>query len=223
MTLREAKAISVDVDGTLYRVRRLRVAWRLRSERGLLVALMAAREKLRAEPPSSDAEALLDREAELVAPSFGLDHAEAVERIRLLRASMAQALTRKVAPFPGVRSALEAAATRGLKLAVLSDYDPAEKLHYLGLDDLPWAARVGADTCGALKPHRRSFEQVTASLGVPAESIVHVGDREDLDVDGALGAGLRAWRFAPKGGGRTKAEHTFDRWGVGLFGPLFGD
>lgn len=216
-----AAAICVDVDDTLYRVRRLRVAWRLRSERGLLVALVAAREKLRHEPPCADREALLIREAELVAPSFGLTQAEAIDRIRKLRAAMPQALTRKIGPLAGVKSALEAASVRGLKLAVLSDYDPDEKLRYLGLDDLPWAVTIGAETHGALKPHRRSFDAVAQALGLAPERIVHVGDREDLDVEGALAAGFRAWRFLVRGSTRTRAEHTFDRWGISVFAPLF--
>ncbi|MCK6552407.1 hypothetical protein L6R52_41650, partial [Myxococcota bacterium] len=76
-----ARAISLDMDGTLYRVRRLRVLWRLRFERGLLLALLAAREKMRHEPPLADAEALAQREAELVAPSFELGIDEARARI----------------------------------------------------------------------------------------------------------------------------------------------
>lgn len=222
MSALPARAVSLDVDGTLYRVRKLRVAWRLRWERGLLVAMMAAREKVRHEPPLADGEALLRRQAELVAPSFDLPVEEAVDRLRALRAGLADALTRGVRPYGGVRSALEAAHARGLALAVLSDFDPLPKLRHLGLADLPWAACLGAEDSGALKPHARVYERLVDALGLPPASIVHVGDREDLDVAGALGVGMRAWRFDPKrGGGPSAAEHGFSRWGVATFEPLW--
>jgi HAD superfamily hydrolase (TIGR01509 family) len=215
-----ARAISLDMDGTIYRVHRLRVAWRLRWERGLLLALIAAREKIRHEPPLDGATALAAREAELVAPSFQLTVEEAMARIRDLRAEMPAALTKGFQPYRGVRSALEAAHVRGLKIAVLSDYDPEEKLQHLGLDDLPWTAKLATETLGALKPHPRGFLRLAEVLGVEPGDVVHIGDREDLDVRGAIGAGMRAWRFARSGVVSSASEHVFGDWGVHVFAPL---
>ncbi|MBK6684824.1 MAG: HAD family hydrolase [Deltaproteobacteria bacterium] len=208
------RAISLDLDGTLYRVPRLRVAWRLRFERGLLVALVGAREKMRHEGPFADRDALFEREVELVAPSFGLSFDEARRRLQDLRAALPEALTRGIKPYPGVRAALEAAHARGLKLAVFSDYEPGEKLNFLGLDRLPFAAILGADSLGALKPHPRGFEEVARRLAVDPSEVVHIGDREDLDVEGALAAGMRALRFCRQAGVETKAERVFFRWDI---------
>ncbi|MCK6552855.1 HAD family hydrolase, partial [Myxococcota bacterium] len=141
-------------------------------------------------------------------------------RIAVLRAAMPAALTAGAAPYRGVRSALEAAHARGIKLAVLSDYEPAEKLRHLGLDDLPWDALVAAERTGALKPHARAFRQLAVALDVPPGEIVHIGDREDLDVEGALGAGLRAWRFTKGKVAKSAAEHVFDAWNVHTLAPL---
>jgi putative hydrolase of the HAD superfamily len=219
--MKPARAISFDMDGTLYRVRRLRVAWRLRWERGLLVALLAAREKMRHEAPLDDRDALAAREAELVAPSFNLSREDALRRIRDLREAMPDALTLGASPYRGVVSALEAAHVRGLKLAVLSDYEPGKKLAHLGLDHLPWAALIAAENSGALKPHPRAFVEVARALSIDPADIVHVGDREDLDVEGAIGAGMRAWRFSRSGKKVTsRAEHVFTEWGVSLFQTL---
>lgn len=208
------RAISLDLDGTLYRVPRLRVAWRLRFERGLLVALVGAREKMRHEGPFPDREALLEREVELVAPSFGLPLDEARRRLDDLRAALPEALTRGIKPYPGVRAALEAAHVRGLKLAVFSDYEPGEKLSFLGLDRLPFTAVLGADTLGALKPHPRGFAEVARRLAVEPSEVVHIGDREDLDVEGALAAGMRAIRFCRQPKVETKAERVLSRWDI---------
>lgn len=216
-----ARGLSLDVDGTLYRVQRLRVAWRLRADRGLLVALVAAREKIRQEPLLADRAALEAREIALVAPSFGFLPSEARERLERLRSRLPEALTRGMRPHPGVRGALEAAHAQGLRLATLSDFDPAPKLRYLGLDDLPWVGHVGAEALGALKPQRRPFERVCEVLGVEPGAVVHVGDHEEVDVRGALSAGLRAWRFGPDARERSAAERVFDRWTLDVFAPLF--
>jgi putative hydrolase of the HAD superfamily len=218
--LKRIKAISFDMDGTLYRVPRLRVAWRLRFERGLLLALLAAREKIRHEPPFPDRAALYEREAELVAPSFGMPIEEVRRRLTNLRAALPDALTEGARPYPGVVSALEAAHARRLRIAILSDYDPVAKLAHLGLDRLPWAATISADEFGALKPHPRSFLKLAEQLGCEPDQIVHVGDREDLDVEGALASGMRAWRIASKRSVASRSEHVFSRYTVDLFAKL---
>lgn len=217
--MRPARAVSFDLDGTLYAVPRARVAWRLRRERGLLVALMAARERMRHEAPLADREALIAREVELVAPSFRLHASEARARLVALHAALPAALTRGVAPYPEVRAAIEGAAARGLRIAVLSDYEPGDKLRFLGLDDLPWACVLGCDALGALKPHGRAFLALAERLGVAPDEVVHVGDREDLDVAGARAAGLRAWRFGRVRGG-TEAEHVVPTWRADTFHAL---
>ncbi len=222
MSASPARALSFDLDGTLYRVRRALVAWRLRRARPLLAAMLAARERLRAEPPCTGLDALIVREAELVAPTLGWTVDEVRQRLVELHAAMPYALTRGARAFPGVAAALGAAARAGLRLAVFSDYDAEAKLAGLGLAELPWTAVVGAENLGALKPHREGFVAVAARLEIPIETLVHVGDREDLDVHGALAAGARAWRFDPRGDtGASRAERVFDRWTAATFAPLW--
>jgi len=213
------RGLSFDLDGTLYPVSRARALWRLRRERGLLVALMAARERMRHEPPLEDSTALIRRETELVAPSFGLHPSEAEARLRALHAALPAALTKNTPPFPHVRVALEAAHARGLSLAVLSDYDPGDKLRWLGLDDLPWKVILGCDTLGALKPHPRAFVALAERMKIPPAELIHVGDREDLDVEGALGAGFRAWLFGKKSA-KTRAEKIFAAWSPDMFDQI---
>ena len=53
---------------------------------------------------------------------------------------------------------------------------------------------VDSARVGATKPDARIFHATCASVGVPADAVLHVGDDPDLDVRGALAAGIRsAW------------------------------
>jgi FMN phosphatase YigB (HAD superfamily) len=45
---------------------------------------------------------------------------------------------------------------------------------------------------GRGKPDRAIFDEASRRLGIPSREILHVGDRWDLDVEGALGAGFGA-------------------------------
>ena len=53
---------------------------------------------------------------------------------------------------------------------------------------------ISARECGVAKPHARIFQLACTRLGLPPESVLHVGDDPDRDVAGAFDAGLRtAW------------------------------
>ncbi len=216
------RAISVDLDGTLYRVRRLRVAFRLRKSRSVLVAFLEARERIRREGPFPSKEDLFLRELEMVAESMAARREVIEPVLRQLYETLPDALTRGSYPYAGVRESLLAAVDRGLAIAVLSDYAPRQKLVNLGLADLPWAVAVGGEELGALKPHARGFLEVAERLGVAPGEIIHIGDREDLDVEGARAAGAVAWRFQPKHEHPTQAARSFSRWTPTLFADVRG-
>ena len=64
---------------------------------------------------------------------------------------------------------------------------------------------VSSVDCGAAKPDPPIFEEAARKLGIEAPDILHVGDRWELDVEGALGAGFGAglysglWQQYPEG------------------------
>ncbi len=64
---------------------------------------------------------------------------------------------------------------------------------------------VSSCDCGAAKPDRAIFMEAASRTGVPPSEILHIGDRWELDVEGALRAGFGAalyrglWRFYPEG------------------------
>lgn len=94
--------------------------------------------------------------------------------------------------FPDVRPTLRALADRGLRLAVVSDFDHRLPgiLHALDLADR-FEAVVTSWDVGAEKPHARPFETAVRRLGVHPRRLVHVGDDRRRDVEGAVAAGLR--------------------------------
>lgn len=53
-------------------------------------------------------------------------------------------------------------------------------------------ALIFSDEFGSSKPNPRVFTTAATALGVPPHAIVHVGDRENTDVVGAQGAGVKS-------------------------------
>ncbi len=127
----------------------------------------------------------------------------------------AQAAAWEVAP--GTRGMLADLRRRGLRLAVISNWDQRlplllERLELADhFDTFAISAIVGAE-----KPHPRIFETALAALGVAAERALHVGDSRRDDVEGAQGVGMQALLLSPAGDGdlRSLAE---------LPARLFGD
>lgn len=95
--------------------------------------------------------------------------------------------------YPDVRGTLSALRERGLRLAVVSNWDPRlpELLDRLGLapsfDALVYSSEVGVE-----KPDPRIFEEALRRLEVAAGMALHVGDGRLEDVEGAQAVGMRA-------------------------------
>ena len=94
--------------------------------------------------------------------------------------------------FDDVESTLSALRQRGLKLGVISNWDDRLRplLRALGLAGWFEVIVVSCEV-GASKPERAIFETAVRQLGVPARTILHVGDNFKMDVAGANAAGLR--------------------------------
>lgn len=219
------RVLSIDLDHTLYRpraplhpvVRRLRhpnlleADWWIATHVRAWRAFFKTREQLRSEPPCGDAASLRSRLIELMAAELHQPSHLVSELVRRIYGVMPRVLALGCAPFEGALTTLRGLAARGIRLAVLSDFPLDKKLRYLGLDQVPWSARVACDDIGAIKPHPASFEALAQRLDVAPESVVHLGDREDADVAGALAAGMRAWLFSHVSPA-TRAERVVHRW-----------
>jgi putative hydrolase of the HAD superfamily len=97
-------------------------------------------------------------------------------------------------PIPGAAETIAALKARGLRLAVVANWDCAlpEHLTAAGLAEC-FDTVVTSARAGAAKPDSAIFELALRELGVRPERALHVGD-EPLDEQGARAAGLA---FAP--------------------------
>lgn len=93
----------------------------------------------------------------------------------------------------GAKQCLDSLATRGLRLAVLSNFDQRLRglLAGLGLAERFEGITLPSDA-GAAKPERRIFDVCLAGLGLAAPQVLYVGDRGTLDVAAAQQAGWLA-------------------------------
>jgi putative hydrolase of the HAD superfamily len=103
---------------------------------------------------------------------------------------------------PGTHQVLADLKRRGLKLAVISNWDQRLPVLLERLDlALPFDSFAISAIVGVEKPHPRIFETALAALGVAAERALHVGDSRRDDVEGAQGVGMRALHLSPSGDG----------------------
>lgn len=189
---RQVRAVTFDLDGTLYSssaMRRrylFRNLFRMRPVR----VIRRVRDELRGRVFDTGDDFFAAQHA-AVAARLECSEAEAARVFdEMLSGRLCDVLDR-IGPRSDARQALERAQLSGLKVGVISDYAVDDKLRALGLDEVPWAARVAADAVGALKPHPRAWQVAAEAMGVAPEEIVHVGDREDTDLHGAEVAGAR--------------------------------
>lgn len=93
--------------------------------------------------------------------------------------------------LPGAREVPEALRERGLRTAVLSNFDHRLRHILEGLRLAPaFDAVVLPAQTGFAKPDPRAFGAAAAALGLPASVCACVGDDPELDLRGARNAGL---------------------------------
>ncbi len=95
------------------------------------------------------------------------------------------------APYPEVPEVLAELRRKGLRLAVVSNWEPdlPEVLERAGLRQY-FDAVVASALVGAAKPDPRIFRVALDALSVQPKEVIHVGDSYETDVSGARAAGL---------------------------------
>lgn len=140
----------------------------------------------------SDRESLMDLRDRCAAAMHAAMPAQARRQIAVasLRDSMLASL--RFDPAPGARRALRDLKEMGMRLIVVSNWD-------VSLDEALRRARLRGEldavitsaAFGRAKPDASIFEHALELAGADPAEAVHVGDSAELDVAGALGAGIQ--------------------------------
>ncbi len=103
---------------------------------------------------------------------------------------------KKVKPFKGMQETLAALKAAGYRIAILSDFPPAQKGDMWGI--LPLCELVlGSEELGALKPSKYPFGVMAQLLEVKPSEILYVGNSKRCDVRGANNAGMKSAYILP--------------------------
>jgi FMN phosphatase YigB (HAD superfamily) len=106
--------------------------------------------------------------------------------------AMVRLIHRHHKPRKEVMELVEEAKSRGLKLAIYSDYGCViEKLEALGIDPEPFELLIAAPQLGALKPSEPCARRVLEMLEADPETTLFVGDRDEKDGASARAVGAK--------------------------------
>jgi FMN phosphatase YigB (HAD superfamily) len=119
------------------------------------------------------------------------------------------------ATMPHVEHALRAMQQAGYALGVICNTGMAggrvlrQVLDHHGLLGY-FETTVFSNEFGRSKPHAAIFEHALAELGgVEPSAALHIGDMEDLDVEGARRAAMHSALYAPQPNGRVQTDADF--------------
>ncbi len=218
------RAVGFDIDGTLYAASRLYLRLFARGLRSfkLMVAFNDARLEIRKLLDSPEyraldihgVEAFHRFQAGLCARRLGTDPDRTYDAIERFFYTAAVEPFATIPPYAGVVEMLRELRSRGVRLGALSDFPCERKVELLGLGGLFDVVMTSEET-GLVKPDRASFDLLASRLGVPPQHILYIGNSEQYDVAGALGAGMRAALITKsrRAASGTAAEFAFGDYG----------
>lgn len=186
----------VDLDGTLYRARWVKLAMAVELGLGGWTAVGTLRrfrhehERLRLEL-SDDVDSPYAIQLERTAIALDLDRGLVEARVSEW---MIRRPTKWIRRFANRQLLDEIAAFRsqGGKTALVSDYPASEKLEALGHSGLFDVVVASGEPEGPkrLKPHPDGYLAAARRLGVSPERCLVIGDRQDADGEAAAAAGM---------------------------------
>jgi len=186
------KAVSLDVDGTLYNLTLFKFFLVLLKVKDIRKWLLL--EKIRSKLRISKAPCISINEyiTNQMAKSLDIEKRQAKKIIiRFLKTDW-PAILRIIGPYSGIIKLLDTLKKYRIPVVVNSDYPSMEKLKALKLGDYPWAGIIDATSYNALKPSAKVFEHCVKILAVKPKEILHVGDSYLLDTVGAKQIGIDA-------------------------------
>ena len=196
------EAICLDLDGTLYSQRPLRLIMTLRLARTVLSspreaiktirvvsAYRRAQESLRDSTKPCD---IARAQIALTCQFTGYDVQTVTERTAVwFDHEPLRFLQRFIRP--GLREFLTAAKARGIKLAILSDYPAELKLAAMNLHDYFDIVMTAQDPAiGCFKPSPAGLHCIAKRFGIEPSRMLYIGDRPEVDAEAARRAGMRS-------------------------------
>lgn len=196
------KGVLFDVDGTLYHQGPLRIVMilllvaanlfrprELMRKQKVILRYRESQEILRDLP---DIEAV-DRDSQVV-----LTSRKTGEPVSYVSEVIGEWFEGRPIPFLRLckRRGLEESVTflkkKGLRLGVFSDYPAERKLRALGISD-SFGAVISLDDrrVHGFKPRSNGFEVAAADMGLSPSEVLYVGDRPEVDGEGASRAGMQ--------------------------------
>ena len=184
------KVVAFDIDGTLYPNHRLflRIVGYVARNLRFYMHFNRVRKILHKTAPLPD---FYEYQARLLAEELSCPIEHAKEKIQKVVYSGLTPYLEKIEPFSGVEETFRKIKERGLKIALLSDFPPAQKGLTWGL--LPYCDLVlGSEESGALKPSKYPFGVLCLKMGVAPGEILYVGNSVKYDVRGSKNAGMKS-------------------------------
>jgi HAD superfamily hydrolase (TIGR01549 family) len=206
------RAVLLDVDGTLYHQRHLRllIALELCTLPLTTLSIRSAYHTWRSIRHLRCVREELRSWGESTGCLARLQYAEAAKQTQDQPAAVENAVSEwlykrplkylRLCRHPGIEAFLSFLEHRGLQVGVFSDYPAIDKLKALGLfDRIPVVLCATDPEINAFKPHPKGFLRACAIWGVPPEEVLYVGDRPEVDAAGAAAAGMSCAIIAWKG------------------------
>jgi putative hydrolase of the HAD superfamily len=201
------KAVAFDIDGTLYPnflMYVYSVPFFLAHPR-FVFHFGKVRKKVRKIRPIEDFRSV---QASLLAEEMGIEKEKALNLINKTIYKQWELCFRGMILYPGVKPLLKELRSRGLKLAVLSDFPVGKKLNFFRLAHY-FDYALSSESSGYLKPNPEPFQALVGTLGVPPAEILFVGNSSRYDIAGAGGIGMRTAYIGVKRGNKICADIKF--------------
>lgn len=213
------RGVLFDVDGTLYpqgplrllmaaelALEAARAPWRTRRAARILSVFRRVREELRGEGDAQNKslDALQYERPAAVLGESSAEIASVVDEWMMRRPLKHLGRVRR----HGLRELLQVLTERGIRIGALSDYPTDAKLDALGVAEFFSLGLSTTDPAiNAFKPHPKGFRHACLQWGLSPQEVLYVGDRQEVDGNGAAAAGIRCAIIGR--GGLADLQHAF--------------
>ncbi len=197
----DIKGIIFDLDGTLYNKKRLKFYYTLHHFSKTLFAqtISSIRKKFMGKDFGSEQAFKDEFFKELANKTKSSIETVSEKYYTQFCQAFVNILEKRMKPRQNINALLDRLQLKGIKMAVLSDYcSVLERLEALEIDISYFNVIVSSESYGALKPCKRSFEDLAKKLDISNEKMLVVGDRDETDGESAKLAGMKYIKIVEK-------------------------